>query len=171
MKNRNDYILVKERTLQDLYGAMEFQKDYMLYLKVGFLLILLISSIYMINNIIFINTTKGLDRALIAEAVGEKYVGMYAVACVIRNRIAQGIPLGMKGLERSDLDEFVSRQDKASKDNARKIIKEVLYNNAVDITNGATHFENVEKYGTPVWAKGMTVTTKIGNHTFYKEIK
>lgn len=37
-----------------------------------------------------------------------------------------------------------------------------------DITRGATHWENVKAFGQPRWASSLTLTTNIGNHTFYK---
>jgi spore germination cell wall hydrolase CwlJ-like protein len=33
----------------------------------------------------------------------------------------------------------------------------------------ATHFENIEKFGTPYWAKNMKKIGKIGKHTYYEE--
>jgi len=33
----------------------------------------------------------------------------------------------------------------------------------------ATHFENVQKYGVPKWAKKMKKVGKVGEHTYYQE--
>lgn len=52
---------------------------------------------------------------------------------------------------------------------ARQIERRVFEQDGPDITLGATHFEAVEKYGMPYWAKGMKVTVKIGEHTFFKK--
>jgi hypothetical protein len=112
---------------------------------------------------------KDLWKGLIAEAVGEGYRGMYAVACVYRNRIREGLPLGCVGLKRKDLESFVAKQGKKYEIMAKQIIEEVFEKNGKDITNGATHYENIERFGIPYWAKEMEVTCKIGNHTFYRE--
>ena len=50
---------------------------------------------------------------------------------------------------------------------AEKIVAD-LRTGSVDITNGATHFENVEAFGVPTWAKGAPVVAKIGRHTFWR---
>ena len=34
--------------------------------------------------------------------------------------------------------------------------------------NGATHYENVEAFGVPSWAKRMRVVAKVGDHTFFR---
>jgi len=102
-----------------------------------------------------------------AEAVSEGYSGMYAVACVIRNR--GGDLRGFCGGKRKDLDDFCKRQGQRYILQAKKIERLVFEEDACDTTGGATHFENLEAYGVPYWAKGMTITAKIGDHTFFKE--
>ena len=101
-----------------------------------------------------------------AETVSDGYEGMYAVACVIRNR--GGDLNGFYGAKRKDLSDFCNRQGRRFVSQARKIEKMVFEQNSPDITFGATHFEAIEKYGTPYWVKKMIKTVKIGEHTFYK---
>ena len=101
-----------------------------------------------------------------AEAVSEGYSGLYAVACVIRNR--GGDLNGFYGAKRKDLDEFCIRQGETYISQAKEIQDRVFTQGACDNTGGATHYENIEKFGTPYWAKGMTRTVKIGSHTFFK---
>ena len=108
-------------------------------------------------------------KGLIGEAVGEGYVGMTAVAFVYKNRLKQTLPLGCIALNRKDLDEFIELQGIQYVRLAKQIIHEVFYTNKKDITNGATHYENVEAFGIPYWATNMKVTCKIGRHTFYKK--
>lgn len=103
---------------------------------------------------------------------------MYAVACVIRNiAVARNISPEQAanqyfaGAKRKDLDRFIARQPQYTRDNANEIVVRVFSENAPDITFGATHFENIEAFGVPYWAKSCVITTKIGNHTFYREIK
>ncbi len=108
-------------------------------------------------------------KVLLAEASNQGYDGMYAVACVIRNR--GGGLRGFSGAKRKDLSVFCDRQGRHAISQARNIEKRVFEQGAPDSTNGATHFENIEAFGIPYWAPGMLVTVKIGDHTFFKERK
>jgi spore germination cell wall hydrolase CwlJ-like protein len=117
-------------------------------------------------------------NTIIAEAASEGYQGMYAVACVIRNisrerniSPEQAVNRYFSGAKRKDLDRFVARQPQYVRDNAREIVTRVFLESAPDTTFGALHFENIEAFGVPYWAKNCIITTKIGNHTFYREIK
>jgi len=105
---------------------------------------------------------------LIGEAVSEGYKGMFAVACVYKNRLEKGMSLGCVAMLREDLDEFVARQGSRYEGMAKNIIWQVFVVGAKDVTDGATHYENIERFGEPYWAKYMTVTKKIGCHTFFK---
>ena len=106
-----------------------------------------------------------IEKTIIAEAVSEGYEGMYAVACVIRNR--NGNLKGFVGSRRSDLDAFVKRQGEKYSRMAQKIYKEVFEENKPDITNGATHFESSD-FPDAWWVWSMTETVSIGKHTFWK---
>ena len=108
-------------------------------------------------------------KGIIAEACGEGKIGLYAVACVYRNRLEKGIPLGCIALKRKDLDQFVQRQGLLYEKMAKEIVRSVFGNPWLDITGGATHYENIECFGTPWWIKNMIKTIKIKSHTFYKE--
>lgn len=110
---------------------------------------------------------KNLWQGLIGEAVSEGRTGMYAVACVYHNRLIKNMPLGCVALKRKDLSKFVERQGKKYELMAKDIIRKVFIENAPDITRGATHYENIERFGIPYWAKDMVRVCKIGNHTFY----
>ena len=110
-----------------------------------------------------------LANCIIGEAVGEGYEGMKAVALVYRNRERAGLPMNCKALKRKDIKEFVSTEGGQAKRRVYALINDVYSDECDDITLGATHYENVERYGEPYWAKNMLVTTKIGNHTFYKK--
>ena len=111
---------------------------------------------------------SNLWKGLIGEDVSGGYEGMYAVACVVKNRLAAGMNLGLVALKRPDLDTFVNKEPEKYHIMAKEIVKKVFEENGKDITNGATHYENIEKYGMPSWAKGMKVVAKIGEHTFFK---
>ena len=104
-------------------------------------------------------------QVLMAEAVSEGYEGMYAVACVIRNR--GGID-GFVGAKRKDLRAFCERQGSHWRDVAKRIEYEVFEKDGRDATSGARYYENVETFGEPYWARTKEETCKIGNHTFWK---
>lgn len=108
-------------------------------------------------------------KGVIGEAVGEGYQGMYAVTCAYRNRLNKNLPLGCVALKRKDLDQFVEKQGKKYQEMAQQIVRKVFEENSPDITKGATHYENIEKFGIPRWAKKMEVTVRIGRHTFFRE--
>lgn len=112
-----------------------------------------------------------LYKGLIAESCSEGYTGMYAVACVVRNRIDKGMTPGLCALKRKDLNRFVLRQGKKQEQWAKEIVERVFFKNSPDITGGATHYENIQAFGSPKWAKKMKVTCKIGRHTFMKEAR
>jgi len=112
---------------------------------------------------------SNLWKGIIGEAVGEGYCGMYAVACCYRNRLSKGMALGCVALKRKDLDEFVGKQGYRNELRAKAVMREVFELSGGDVTNGATHYENVEKYGLPYWAKNMGVVARIGCHTFFKK--
>ena len=108
-------------------------------------------------------------KGIIGEAFGEGYSGMYAVACVYKNRLERGMPLGCVALKSKDLDKFVKEQGGAYEVLAKKIIHEVFTIYTHDVTNGATHYEAVRRYGWPSWSNNMIITCKIGEHYFFKE--
>ncbi|MBI4707764.1 MAG: cell wall hydrolase [Candidatus Omnitrophica bacterium] len=107
-------------------------------------------------------------KGLIAEDVSGGYQGMYAVACCVRNRLNMGMNTGLMALKRRRLDEFVRREGRSAELIAKDIVKKVFEQSAPDITRGATHYEAVETYGMPKWARSMVRTVKIGKHTFFK---
>ena len=108
-------------------------------------------------------------KVIMAEAVSEGYQGMYAVACVIRNR--RGGLNGFMGAKRPDLDSFIKSQGPRFIRMAKKIQEEVFEGDGPDITKGATHFENIRSFGMPYWAKDMIITCKVGRHTFFRARK
>ena len=97
-------------------------------------------------------------RAIVGEAANQGRVGMLAVAGSIRNR---GTLKGVYGVKNPMAD----KQPAWVWQRAREAWAASATN---DITKGATHWEAVKAFGTPYWAKSLTVTTNIGAHTFYK---
>lgn len=101
-------------------------------------------------------------QAIVGEAANQGYLGMLAVACAIRNR---GSLHGVRGLAGFKRMTRVSSQTLRTANQAwRDSIK-------VDVTFGATHWENVLAYGKPTWATNMVVTVIIKDHWFFKEKK
>jgi spore germination cell wall hydrolase CwlJ-like protein len=114
--------------------------------------------------------SEQMGLTLAGEAGGEGYLGMYAVACVIQNRAKKShlstskvIKGGFYGRTSKGARKAFSAQKKA----ILGLVSQV--GSLKDITNGATHFENVEYFGYPSWTKSMIKTCKIGRHTFFKE--
>lgn len=105
------------------------------------------------------------EAILITEAGGEGEDGMVAVGEVLRNR--GWSPRGFFGLARNDLQKFIARESETTRRAARRACRRVL--DGSDLTKGATHYENVEAFGVPRWAKKMKITRKLGRHTFYQE--
>lgn len=99
-------------------------------------------------------------RAIIGEAEGEGYAGMYAVACAIRNRGT------LKGVE-GEQSRRVLRAPGTLYQRAGRAWAESEY--GADVTYGATHWENVRAFGVPNWSRGMCQVAEVGRHVFWKE--
>lgn len=98
--------------------------------------------------------------AIIGEAENQGYDGMLAVAGAIRNR---GTLRGVYG-------------EKAPRVIGKKYTNKI-YNQAVraweesktrDISNGATHWENIKAFGRPDWSLKMKEVFRHKDHVFYK---
>jgi spore germination cell wall hydrolase CwlJ-like protein len=105
-----------------------------------------------------VNNTQAI-RAIIGEAGNQGEKGMLAVACAIRNR---GTLKGVYGVKAKHVD----KQPQWVWAMAKKVWAESATN---DITNGATHWENIKAFGKPYWVKSMVKTFEHKNHVFYRE--
>ena len=103
-------------------------------------------------------------NVVLTEAAGENLMGQTAVAEVLRNRGWD--TRGFCGLQRKNLREFL-KAEASRRHAAQRAIRAAL--NGSNVSRGATHYENVLKYGAPRWAAGMAVTTRVGRHTFYTD--
>ena len=101
---------------------------------------------------------------LISEAGDQGFGGMLGVAEVLRNRSWR--LSGFCGLRRRDLDDYLDRTPRSVFRLARRAIGQARRGS--NTVSGATHFENVEDFGIPVWAKDKKVVARIGNHTFFR---
>jgi len=122
-----------------------------------------------------INPPENLWKGLIGEASNQGPAGMYAVAMCVKNRLDRGLPIGLSSLRRSDLDKIVAQEGPLAELRAKCIVNEVFYpkhgRKIKDVTNKATHFENLELWPEPEWVKkeNMIFVAKIGDHTFWKK--
>ena len=116
-------------------------------------------------------------NTVIGEAVGEGIDGMQAVFNVMNNQAAfykqpleNTVKTKYAAYKRRDLGKFVNRQPREVRDT----VSVLLNSNPDDITNGALHFENVQKYGIPKYAKqegGIIPLAHIKNHLFFVTLR
>lgn len=106
---------------------------------------------------------KEAEWVILGEAADQGFTGMLAVAEVLRRR---GTSVGFSAAKRKGLRRFALTQPLGVQAQAREVWQMSKYTN---ISNGATHFENTQAFGVPVWAEGMKVTTRIGRLTFYRK--
>lgn len=108
--------------------------------------------------------------AIIGEVSGEgganlelKYRAMLACAHAIRNR---GTLKGVYG----EHAPHVKNEPEWVWDLAKRAWIQSAFDKAlgIDPTFGATHWENVKKFGRPYWMKGMEITVNIGSHVYMK---
>ena len=130
---------------------------------VGTILLLLLNIAYAGTNI------DEIWKSVLVEARGEGKTGMYAVACVFRNRLKLNMDLGSSLKNKKRIRTIIKEEGKQGELIAKEVIQEVFIENGIDITFGATHFENIEEFGIPYWYYDMNETGKIGHHTFFKE--
>lgn len=110
---------------------------------------------------------------LLGEARGETPVGMYAVACVIRNRsIERKMPMDKVCTQkyqfscwpaiRSRRDLLKTKEGKF----ALQITDKIMSGQGDDITGGANHYHAF--YVNPSWKNGMKKTLVYRSHIFYR---
>ena len=110
---------------------------------------------------------RGLDgglavRVITAEAANQSLWTMTGVAEVIRHR---GALSGFSVLKK-DLREFSGRQSAGVR---RRALTAWLLARLTNLTQGATHFENVTQFGPPPWEYEMRKTVRMGDLQFYKK--
>lgn len=100
-------------------------------------------------------------QCVIGESANQGITGMEATCRALMNRGTTKGVYGCNSSMPSTQPEWVWSMARNACENAERR----------DITNGATHWEAVSKYGKPYWADSMVVTARIKDHTFYKEAK
>ena len=111
---------------------------------------------------------RNLWMGLIGEASGDGERGMMAVCCVIRNRLAMGMDIGLVAMKRRDLGQFCKKEGHSREIMAKRVVQEVFEQRVPDITYGAIYFEG-DQYPKPRWAYNKTVVARIGHHIFYAD--
>lgn len=107
-------------------------------------------------------TTDKAILSIIGEAENQGYTGMLAIACAIRNR---GTLRGVYGLNAPRV-----KNQRYSKKTYEMAQKAWFASYRVDVTNGATHWENIKAFGCPKWVKACVETFRYKDHIFYKTI-
>ena len=130
-----------------------------------------------------------LTATVAMEAEGESYLGKLGVAYVIMNRSNNRVPF--KSISDVVLDPYdfsawntkggrqlaLDTISKLAWEDAEKAAHSAYYGIEKDPTRGADHYLNMEltrklRGGTlPTWLLAMKRTVKIGQHTFYKEVR
>lgn len=99
--------------------------------------------------------------AIIGEAENQGGIGMLAVACAIRNR---GTLEGVYGIKAKRM---INHQYSIA--TYKLAASAWLSSQTYDITNGATHWENIRAFGRPYWVRDMVETYRYKDHVFYKQ--
>jgi hypothetical protein len=96
-------------------------------------------------------------RAIMGEASNQGYHGMLAVAVGIRNRDTLKGVYGVKA-------KHVDRESEYTWGLARMAWEESEHNRI----HTGTHWENVEAFGMPYWAKEMEIVYEHRDHVFFE---
>lgn len=140
------------------------------YMIVGVIIILLI-----ITSVIIAHAqdykTRIVAEVIAAEACGEGKNGMQCVANVIANRAKKQHKTPYEIVTQKN--QFFGYTSKhrlllylSVKNTVDKLAENIM--DLPDLTNGATNFENINRFGKPKWARKMLLTLKYKNHNFYK---
>ena len=117
-------------------------------------------------------------KVIAGEAASEGYEGMYAVACVIQNRMSKNsqtpIEIVSKARQFSAYDDkaLMNRNYEQVKQQADEIASKI--GSLKDITDGATHYVakwlyDKKQSDSKSWISGMKKVKEIGKHVFMKE--
>lgn len=97
-------------------------------------------------------------KCIIGEAANQGYDGLVAVSDALQNRGTTKGVYGCTSARASKEPAYVWKMAKRAWQEAK----------TANPTRGADHWEAVGLYGEPYWAKTMTKTAKIKDHTFYR---
>lgn len=103
-------------------------------------------------------------RVIVAESADQSFWTMTGVGEVIRHR---GAIKGFSVLKK-DLELFYRQQPAGTRSKAQTAW---LFSRLTNLTQGATHFENVKAFGAPPWEHEMRKTVHMGDLQFYRRKK
>lgn len=126
-----------------------------------------------------------LARYSFAEAANQNSSVWAAGVYVALNRLKSGkygstlneVVRDMSSAIRTNSDQWKKANKRSLMNAYEKKVYSRIFQTITDVMNGkisnpigkAMYFENVEAFGTPEWAKSMTVVAKIGDHTYFKK--
>jgi hypothetical protein len=109
-------------------------------------------------------------KAIIGEAENQGPRGMYFLACAIRNR---GTLKGVYGYLK--IQEVNGKYFRVTPKGARRIPDQIVKDakaawekSLAKRIHSATHWENVNAFGMPEWAREMKVVARVGDHVFFQ---
>lgn len=116
---------------------------------------------------------------LVLEAASEGAQGMQAVINVIQNRAGHNNrllyrvarhPGSFSAVNNLSTDTAIARAKKqvAIFKMALELASDAVSGQLTDLTQGATHYDNVKRFGKPYWARSYRQVAVIGNHVFYR---
>lgn len=137
----------------------------MLKISLKGIVIMTLSLFVLLGSLTFLSLPTSDDhkavRVIIGEAADQSFAGKVAVGEVIRRRG------GIKGFSstKKDLAKFSRQQPAKTRIEARIAWNLSKFTN---FTRGADHFDNIQAFGVPEWAKKMKKTVKIDDMQYYK---
>ncbi len=108
-------------------------------------------------------TQERVINAIIGEAENQGYEGMVLIAYAIINR---GTLKGVRGENALRVKQH--EYSAITLQEAQEAWKFAFQNPYDDPTDGATHWENVKRFGTKRWMKNMTITYTYKDHVFFR---
>ena len=150
----------------------------------SYIVIILLCSVYSSTAQTLTHEQNIIAQTLLGEARGEGKAGMYAVACVIKQRMINRKQTAQKVcLARSQFDYWVQHKrvkwDDINRSNVRQLMRTntelvryakmlAININRVDLnyTKNADHYCTLDTHN--YWTKGRKPVAVIGQHKFYK---
>jgi len=132
----------------------------LLYLVIG----LILCAVVWVQEVWPEEIPDKLWMGIISEDTSGDYEIYLSIASVVRNRLHNGLNLGIIALQRHDLIEFIHSnrlyvkrlKGVDLKEIVESAIKEVFIDGK-DYANGADHYEHTGHYPVPSWARKMKV--------------
>src|SRR4030042_6353038 len=129
-----------------------FWNDFMK--KVIFLITLLFSFSIPLNATEKTIYPWNLWKGILRETIGEDKEAMVAVTLCYKNRLKNKMHLGCTSLMKKGIDKWIEKNTTVEhRELAKKIVEDVFEDKYVDVTKGATFYDNFEEFGIPKFAR------------------